>query len=93
LQKSDFDTILQVNQKAIELQTETSEQYETIIDSNHDATRALEKLEDRLDKVFDEINMIKKDINEINKLQFKVLLLISSGVVSLLIQIIILLKK
>lgn len=72
LQKSDLDTIIKVNNKAIELQTEVSTQYEEIASQ-------LEKLSNKQE--------------EISKDQFKIIVLLSSGILSLIIQVIILLKK
>lgn len=86
LQKSDLDTIIKVNNRAIELQTEISEQYEEIISY-------MGKVSEKQEKLIEDIKEIKKEIYEINKSQFKLILLLSSGIVSLIIQVLVLLKK
>lgn len=86
LQKSDVETIIEVNKKAIELQTETSDQYEEMIDHAHEMKKLQEKNSE-------DIAEIKKEVKDINKTQFKILLLLSSGIISLIVQIAVLLKK
>lgn len=86
LEKSDIETIIKVNNKAIELQTEISDQFEDVIS-------LVKKTNDEINRVSDDVKDIKKEITDLNKLQFRILLLLSSGVISLLVQIIILLKK
>lgn len=86
LQKADIDTILSVNKKAIELYTENSEQNEEIIEClssiKNDTKTLAEKQKDMAD-----------EIKTIERAQFKLLVLLGSGVVSLVLQLIQLLAK
>lgn len=93
LDKSDIDTIIKVNNKAIELQTEVSDQYEELISNFSDNLSSTEKSQDIQTKILDEIKEIKKEVVDINKLQFRILLLLSTGMISLIIQVITLLVK
>jgi chromosome segregation ATPase len=86
LQKSDIETIIKVNSKAIELQGEVSDQYEEVISS-------LSEIKNKQEDIDDRIIEINKEIKDIGKTQFKILLLISSGIISVIIQVISLLKK
>jgi len=86
LQRADIDTIIQVNNKAIELQTEISDQYEEIIST-------VESMSHTNHKILDEVREMNKEIKEINKLQFKIMLALGSGFVSLIIQVLYMLKK
>ena len=86
LQKADIDTILSVNKKAIELYTENSEQNEEIIEYlssiKSDTKELVEKQKD-----------IANEIKTIERAQFKLMVLLGSGIVSLIIQFIQLLAK
>jgi hypothetical protein len=84
LQKSDLETIIKVNNKSIELHTEISEQYETIIEATETIVKAVN--ESQCNK--SDIQEIKAEIKEINKTQFKIWILLTSGIASLIIQII-----
>lgn len=86
LQKSDIETIIKVNSKAIELQGEVSDQYEEIVSS-------LSDIKDKQEEIDEKLVEINKEIKDIGKTQFKILLLISSGIISVIVQIISLLKK
>lgn len=86
LEKSDLETIIKVNNKAIELQTETNEQYEEVISKlNIEAEKTKNVKED--------ITEIKKDIKEISKTQWKILVLLGAGIANLIFQVISMFKK
>ena len=86
LEKSDLITILEVNKKLVELLVETSSQFEDIISK-------IEYCEKHISDVKVDIKeKIISDIKEINNNQFKILILLSTGVISLIIQIITMLK-
>ena len=111
LQRSDLDTIIEVNNKAIELHTEVADAYETIIEKIDESTthqgkilneieafdERLEtqqnKIEERVDEIKDEVKYIKEEIKEINKSQFRIQVLLVSGVLSVIAQIISLFLK
>jgi predicted nucleic acid-binding Zn-ribbon protein len=80
-QRGDIDTILEVNKKAIELHTEISDQYEEIIATQNKMIASQTKIDD-------DIKAIKKDMDELNKSQFKIILLLSTGIISLIIQLV-----
>lgn len=86
LQKSDIETIIQVNNKAIELQNEISDQYEDILST-------MTRISMRQDNIERDIVEIRKESKEIAKTQFKVLVILSSGIVSLIFQIFNMFKK
>lgn len=86
LSKSDLETILQVNNKAIEIQNDIAEQYENIVDN----TDAIVKSIDNIDN---NISEIKKEMKDINKEQYRMMILLSSGIISLIVQIITMLYK
>lgn len=92
LQKSDLNTIIEVNNKAIELQTEVSDQYEEIISSVKTNTETLDSFILQQNVINENIKEINREIKEINKLQFKIMILISTGIVSLIVQIASLIK-
>jgi hypothetical protein len=87
LNKKDLDIILEVNKKAVEIQTEVAEQNEEIISlltSNKDTQVKLNEKVDKIAKISEENS---RDI-------FKVQVLFVTGLLSLVIQIIqIFLKK
>lgn len=86
LQKSDLDTIIEVNNKAIELQTETSEQYEEMISLTTTLSNNQEKIDDK-------IKNIETEIKDINKTLLKIMLIVGTGIISLIAQLISLLFR
>ena len=81
LQKSDIETVLETNKKAIEIHTEVASQNEDIINK-------LESLESKLKYNTDLTAKMSKDVDDMNKSMFKLYVLLTSGVISLIIQII-----
>ena len=95
LDKDDIDLLLEVNKKAIELQTEISNQYEEIIDAIEEMDDETSQNKVNLEKLIDtnkdfEIGLEKlsKDVKEIKDSMFKTGVLVSAGIVSIIIQII-----
>jgi hypothetical protein len=81
LDRSDLETILKVNNKAIEIQTEIFEQYETVVEDADFIKKKTLSIDEKLAE-------IKTEIKEINKSQFKILVLLSAGVINLVVQIV-----
>ena len=79
--KKDLDIILEVNKKAIELETEVAEQNEKIIDLLNDNIEEQKEINEKLDE-------IKKLSENIDKDIFKIQVLFSAGLISLIIQVI-----
>ena len=86
LNKKDLEIILEVSKKAIEIETEAAEQNEEIIDSLGKTAKEQSSFEEKIDKII-------KQNEEINKDLFKIKVLFLSGLLSLIMQVIQLLKK
>jgi hypothetical protein len=88
INKRDLDLILEVNRKAIEIETAVADQNEEVIlllnknKEKHDKTEEnIKKLEEKLDKIV-------KYSEEINKDLFRIQVLFFTGLLSLVFQII-----
>jgi hypothetical protein len=81
LNKKDLELILEVNKKAIEVETGVAEQNEEILD-------LLNKSKDSHDKIHEKLDKIVKQNDEINKDIFKMQVLFVTGLISLVIQVI-----
>jgi hypothetical protein len=98
LSKQDLDVVLEVNRKAIEIQTEVAEQNEEIVNSLSNITKTLsdhiaddDKIQELTAKKIDQL--IEKS-NDISKDLFKIQVLFVTGTLALIAQIIqIFLKK
>lgn len=88
ISKNEIDTILQVNKNAIELQTQTSNQYEEIISELDDNKKNTEGNSKLLDKVKEDVSEVKKSTQEIKESIFKLNVLVASGLFSLILNII-----
>jgi hypothetical protein len=94
LKRKDLDLILEVNKKAIEIETEVAEQNEEIIkaldtiqDSQGDLDKKLDAHDEKLDKLI-------KQTDETNKDLFRMQVLFVTGLITLVAQIVeIFLKK
>lgn len=87
VKKRDLELILEVNKKAIEIQSEVVEQNEEIIDSLSDIKKTQDEHTTKIDKIV-------KQSEETNKDLFRIQVLFVTGLLSLVIQIIqIFLKK
>lgn len=87
INKKDLEVILEVNKKAIEIETEMVDQNEEIINLLSDNKDKQEQIDEKLDKLI-------KQSDEMNKDLFKIQVLFLTGLVSLVVQVIqIFLKK
>jgi hypothetical protein len=81
VRKQDLDLILEVNKKAIEIETEVVEQNEEIISSLDDLKKEQEDQTKKLDKLVLLVEEANKDL-------FRIQVLFVTGLLSLVIQII-----
>ena len=81
INKRDLEIILEVNRKAIEIETEVAEQNEEIITLLTESKKREEELDEKMDKL-----IIQSD--ETNKDLFKIQVLFVTGLLSLVIQVI-----
>lgn len=81
LQKKDLELILEVNKKAVEIETEVAEQNEEIISLLTEGKERQEIMDAKLDKLIKQSEETNRDI-------FKVQVLFITGLLSLVIQII-----
>lgn len=87
VRKKDLDLILEVNRKAIEIETEIAEQNEEIISTLSDIKKVQEDQDKKIDKLVEKTENINKDL-------FRIQVLFVTGLLSLVVQIIqIFLKK
>jgi hypothetical protein len=93
LHKSDMEEVISVNTKAIELHTEISEQNEEVISLLGNLNTKMDKIIIHQDSIGEKQREIYKEVKDIERNQFKVLILLSTGIVSLIIQLISLLAK
>lgn len=81
VRKKDLDLILEVNRKAIEIETEVIEQNEEIITALTDIKKTQADQDKKIDKIVEQTNDINKDL-------FRIQVLFVTGLISLVIQII-----
>jgi hypothetical protein len=81
LNKRDLEIILEVNRKAIEVETEVAEQNEEIISLLTSNKNKQEDMDEKLDKLIKQSDEMNKDI-------FKIQVLFVTGFISLIIQVI-----
>ena len=85
LKKRDLEIFLEVNRKSIELETEVAGQ-------NEDVLLALKNSSEKIDKVHKEMNdssgKMMKDIQDIAKDIFRIQVLLATGIISIIVQII-----
>ena len=86
ISKKDLELILEVNKKAIEIETQVVDQNEEVINYLETSEKRMEVLEEKVDKVV-------KQTEETNKDLFKIQVLFITGLLSLIIQIIQIFKK
>lgn len=87
VKKKDLELILEVNKKAIEIETAVVDQNEEIIEALDDIKKTLEEHDKKLDKIVDQSDETNKDL-------FKIQVLFVTGLLSLVIQVLqIFLKK
>jgi hypothetical protein len=98
LKRKDLDLILEVNKKAIEIETEVAEQNEEInssLDKIKESEKDLDlKIDKRLDSQDEKLDKLIKQTDETNKDLFRMQVLFVTGLITLVAQIIeIFLKK
>jgi len=81
ISKKDLELILEVNKKAIEIETQVVDQNEEVINYLDAAEKKIEAIEEKIDKII-------KQTEETNKDLFKIQVLFITGLLSLVIQII-----
>lgn len=81
INKRDLDLILEVNRKAIEIETEVAEQNEEVIAILNKNKETASRAEEKLDKLISQVDGLNRDI-------FKMQVLFVTGLLSLVIQII-----
>ena len=87
LSKRDLEIILEVNKKAIEIETNVADQNEEIISDLSNLKEEQKKTNEKADKIVKQVDELSKDI-------FKIQVLFVTGLISLVVQIIqIFLKK
>lgn len=87
IKKNDLELILEVNRKAIEIET-------TVADQNEEMTALLNKCREKQDKAEEKLDKLIKQSEDTSKEIFKLQVLFVSGLISLVIQVVqIFLKK
>jgi hypothetical protein len=81
VKKQDLDLILEVNKKAIEIETEVADQNEEIIASLSDLKKEQSENSDKLDKLVKQSEETSRDL-------FRIQVLFITGLLSLVVQII-----
>jgi len=79
--KKDLEIILEVNRKAVEIETAVADQNEEIIGLLNDNQRSHEKIEEKLDKLLQHAEDTSKDL-------FKIQVLFVTGLLALVAQVI-----
>lgn len=79
--KKDLDIILEVNRKAVEIETAVADQNEEIIGLLNDSQDSQEKIEEKLDELLEHAKDTSKDL-------FKIQVLFVTGLLALVAQII-----
>lgn len=88
LKKRDLEVFLEVNRKAIEIETEVVEQNEEIISLLNASKSKQDDLDAKIDDVEVKVDKLIKQTEDINKDIFKIQVLFITGILSLVIQII-----
>ncbi len=88
LGKRDLETILEVNRKAIEVQTEVADQNEEIIDSLSELQKHQARHGEKLDKIITNSDKIIVATETISRDLFRAQVLLITGLLSLVMQII-----
>lgn len=94
LKKKDFDLIMEVNKKAIEIETEVAEQNEEIIDGLEKIQTNQDTSDKKLDSHDEKLDTIIKQNEEVSRDLFRTKVLYITGLLALVAQIVeIFLKK
>lgn len=86
INKKDLDLILEVNKKAIEIET-------AVADQNEEVLSLLSKIKENQDKIDSKLDKINKHSEDLSKDIFKIQVLFISGLLSLVIQVLQMFKK
>lgn len=86
INKKDLDLILEVNKKAIEIET-------AVADQNEEVLSLLSKIKENQDKIDYKLDKINKHSEDLSKDIFKIQVLFISGLLSLVIQVLQMFKK
>jgi hypothetical protein len=81
LNRRDLEIILEVNRKAIEIETEVADQNEEIITLLNDSKKRQDELDKKMEKLITQSDETNKDL-------FKIQVLFITGLLSLVIQVI-----
>lgn len=81
VKKKDLELILEVNKKAIEIESEIAEQNEEIIELLSDIKKTQGDQDKKIDEITEEVDKTNKDL-------FKIQVLFITGLLSLVIQIV-----
>lgn len=79
--KRDLDVILEVNKKAVEIETEVADQNEEIIKLLNESKNYQEKIDEKTDKILEKSEDISKDL-------FKIQVLFITGLLALVARIV-----
>lgn len=94
LKRKDLDLILEVNKKAIEIETEVAEQNEEIIDSLTKIQDTQKEHASKFESQDDKLDKLIKSTDDTNKDLFRMQVLFVTGLITLIAQIVeIFLKK
>lgn len=93
IKKKDMELILEVNKKAIEIETEVAEQNEEIIASLSDLKKSQEAQDKKLEEQDKKIDELLDEAEQHHKDLFKIQVLFVTGLISLVIQVIQMLAK
>lgn len=106
LSRSDLDSIIDVNKKAIELQVEVSAQNEKVIEDLAENTKITENIKrdtestlkelsfnkqdskDYKNDILEKIDEIKDKVDKLDKNQFKIYVILTTGAIAIVLQII-----
>lgn len=88
LKKKDLELFLEVNKKAIEIETEVADQNEEIISLLNDVKSSQEIIKSKQENIETLQEKLVKKTDEIDRDLFKIQVLFITGVLSLLIQIV-----
>jgi hypothetical protein len=81
INKKDLEIILEVNKKAVEIETNVADQNEEIVDLLETSKDKQQKMDEKLDKIV-------KDVTDISKDLFKIQVLFITGVLGIIAEVI-----
>ena len=84
----ELEVILEVNRKAVEIETEVAGQNEEIISMLNENKTNQERNDEKSDKIIDLLNDVISKLNDLDKTLFKIQVLFITGLLALVAQII-----